>query len=271
MNANPYYSLASYAYNHRAQIKRGVGTAWKAGKTIAKFVQSHHSRKRKRGAKFSMRRIGNPKGSSTCKSREGLSYSDTPQDRTLIVMDVVSRLPHSPDDNINARSRNVVNISGFKYCFHVRNNFRIPLSYHFAVCVDKKHGNEPYINNFFRAPGEGNNRSQNFSDQLSGLDMKCQPINTDRYIVLRHERYTIPGAEQSMTYNANGRNNFMTIEKYVKVNRQIRFEGHGDDTSQTRILIFIWTSQIDAISGDPGVQDVMRQHVNTQTYFREVK
>ena len=274
---HPYLQAAYMAYNNRmkvAMVGRYAGRkAYKAygsaSRRMAKFKRKVVSRKK--SARHSMRRIANPIGTSTCKSREGIAYVDTPASRQLVTFDIVSKIPKDGDDNLNARQRNAVNLSGFKYCIHVRNNEKRPMTFHFAVCVDKRHGGSNYTDDFFRSQGEGNRRSTNFSNVLSGMDMKCCPINTDRYIVLRHSRLNIGPADADNEYNATGPKNYLTLERYMRVKRQIRYDGAADSSAQTRILCFVWADLIDAAPDSSGVADAMHMHVNLQTYFRDIK
>ena len=63
----------------------------------------------------------------------------------------------------------------------------------------------------------------------------------------------------------------MTHERYMKINRQIRYDRAAATGAQTKILCFIWSSQINAAAGQIGVEDVIDLHVTLQTYFRLVK
>ncbi|AXH74923.1 MAG: capsid protein [Pythorivirus pauaes] len=274
---HPYLQAAYMAYKNRRVIaKVGRYTRRRTAKAFigAKRRVARWSStvaKRRRGARHSMRRIANPIGTSTCKSREGIAYVDTPASRQLVVFDILTRIPRDGDDNLNARSRNAVNLSGFKYCMHVRNNRKAPLSLHFAVCVDKR-GVNAYTEDFFRAQGEFNRRASNFSNNLSGMDMKCSAINTDRYIVLRHSRFNVaPSHTISNVYNVNSPNNWITLERYMPVKRQVRYDGAAEDSAETKILCFVWADYMDAEPGSGPLADSIDLRLNLQTYFRDVK
>merc|ERR1712127_655451 len=120
-----------------------------------------------------------------------------------------------------------------------------PMTLHFAVCVDKRKENA-YTEDFFRAQGEFNRRATNFSNELSGMDMKCSAINTDRYIVLRHSRFNIAPANNVNQYSNSSPNNWITLERYMTVKRQVRYDGAAEDSAETKILCFVWADYIDA-------------------------
>lgn len=250
-----------YAYDNRANIQK-----W-AKRQAAKTIQVAW-RKKQHKAKFSTERVGNPQDTDTSKRYQGLQTEFTlRQGRTLGIENVVSTIPHTSVQHINHRDRHMVNLNGFKYCIHLRNNINRPIVFHLAICVDKKHAGEGYGQDFFRDPGDGNKRTKDFDISLTGMQMKCLNINTDRYIVLRHERHTLPPAEVVDTYNKQNPPNYLTLERYQRIKRQIRYD---NNEPQTRILIFFWTSPMDVVSGTAAALGEFNMAMNVVTYFKDV-
>jgi hypothetical protein len=78
---------------------------------------------------------------------------------------------------------------------------------------------------FFRASSES--RSQDFGRQLTGSQFRCLPINTDKYVILKHKRFRIGGMSRGWgAGNTKNRSlsgsNYMNFFTYVKLNRQLR-------------------------------------------------
>jgi hypothetical protein len=141
--------------------------------------------------------------------------------------------------SLNERSRDIIYLAGIKLCLQFTNISSDDLYLNVALVSTKSRG-ELNTTDFFRCY-DGTARQIDFdSGTLSAMDRHCLPINSDEINVHWHER-------QFLKFNSNGsatspkdRVKTSSIEKYIPIKRQIRFEGSGTD-SETRFYLCHWT------------------------------
>lgn len=181
-------------------------------------------------------------------------------------------------DNFNQRQRDIVNLRGVKICFWVRNNIPngIPLYFNWALITPKADNLATIPNtDFFRDTGIGTDRTKNFAATQDWLDGWCSPINTDKYRVHTHKRLRIAGVFNSndagpSTTNAKinvGQNGEVMIEKYIKINRQIRFSGTNEFPVGPEMFM-VWWCQGSGL-GTSGAKGFYQYR--TVMYFKEPK
>ena len=177
------------------------------------------------------RRVGERIGSTSSKTRL-LEGTDTIDTKTLNDGLRLLSLPKTSTNNeavLNDRLRNVVDFRGVKVCFHTRVNTKgasfdgDKLFFNWAIISPKAESNELAsidTGEFFR--GQDGARFTSFiGTTLTGLDLHCLGINTDKYIVHRHRRLTM-GPWESPNGLAE-----KYFETYVPVKRQIRYNATG--------------------------------------------
>lgn len=174
----------------------------------------------------------------------------------------------------NTRNSNTIKLSGWKICFNFRNNVETPILCNFAIIAPK----EPAVslsNEFFRRPGAAD-RGVNFIDSThTGLTQHCYPINTDRFRILRHWRFTLAGnldssAPVGIPYSS-AKASYRRFEFYLKLNRQLRFENEAATYPiDERIWIVHWANKM----GEPAMMTTNVGMYATDdlicTYFRDV-
>lgn len=130
--------------------------------------------------------------------------------------------------SLGYRMRDVVYLSGIKVCVNVVNNHPTSnwLYFNLALVSAKNRGSVD-SSDWFRGY-QGDARSVDFtSGTLTSLDRHCLPINTDEWVVHTHERrlITFGGTEDESQGKKVAK--VWQYEKYIPINRQIRFEGDG--------------------------------------------
>jgi len=181
----------------------------------------------------------------------------------------LAAIPHSTSNNINTRQRNMLNLRGFKVCMEVQNDLDTPIYFNWAVVCPKQSGSID-ATKWFR--GTSSNRVVGFnSGTLNGLEYNCRPLNSDAMHILCHKRYKIIPGLASSTTESNSGNSHITIQKYIKYNRVVKFTDNADNEPENGnpVLVF-WCSEF--LSGNSATAttaiSVSRQFT---TYFREVK
>lgn len=231
--------------------------AYNTGRAFAPYAKTaikyFNSRKRKKVQNFKKRArvrrsLGRPVGFSTAKRNDEQTGSTlTMLTKTLYSKGLIAiNKDSSADDAINSRMRDIVNMRGVKICFWVRSldiTDRKPLFFNWAIIVPKQQDTVAPTNDsvgdseFFR--GNGADRAQDFSTLLTFLDLKCLPINTDRYMVLRHRRLNIASATSSGD-PVNNQNGEQFIEHYIPIKRQLIFDGAIGTLQPKKQMYMVW-------------------------------
>lgn len=248
--------LAGVAYRNRGTLKSGYKRARMAIKT----------RQAKR-ARFSTRNVGEPVGTSTSKRFTSKDTTSVAKDSRTLYSEELTIIPHSSNNVIDNRQRNIVNLRGFKICMEFLNNIGQTQYFHVAIVSPKNSNSTVETTDFFR--GTGSSRAVDFGQALSSLDFHCRGINTDKYTVLMHKRYRIQGNSNSTYVDRSGRN-YMNMMMYKKIKRQLRFEQTADNSPISgRIFLVYWSdlfATADGTAPTTGAYAVGERHI---AYFKE--
>lgn len=190
------------------------------------------------------------------------------------------------DDGLNTideRQRQQIIISGFSIKWSFNNRAAGPIFFNIAV-VNPKNQNTPTMSTdgFFR--DYNLSRDVNFSTSLSGLEMHSLPISTDKFRVLAHKRFIIPGASEIVTLmpttatppattsviNASGPNNIHCGKLWVPLRKAIKFNDDADDNCESKVFCVFWFSGTTAAKTDPVIQNQVIGAVHATTFFTEV-
>jgi len=143
-----------------------------------------------------------------------------------------------------------------------------------AIIAPKENNNKlpddpsAFETDFFGARGgNGTNRAIDFSNALNSNQFRCAPINTDKWVVLRHYRMKlgVPAVNGAPAFHK-------TLDTYVKVNRQIQFSSDGEDASvQNPIYMVFWADDVMAIGGASGRPNAYACTIQPFVYFRDPK
>lgn len=189
--------------------------------------------------------FGHPVGSDTTKRWQAVNVAGANRaNRTLYSVDLVN-IPLGVDNQINLRQRGIINCRGISIYMNMRNNQEDAMYANVAVIVPRFQQNLASVDpvDFFR--GNQSQRGVDFNVGLSGLEMHMLPINQDKYHVLFHRRLTLAprGPVVSDFSVGNSLANYRTIKKYIKVNRQLRYD--GDAITSGRIQLVYWFADFD--------------------------
>lgn len=255
-------------------------TAYRAASVMARAYRNYRGRKARR-AKASVRtKIGERVGKSTAKKHVIDNTGGNSCDTRKLYARPLIEITHNPNNDIDDRQRNIINLRGLKLCLYMQNNTgNSTLFVNVAVIWDKKGNQEigSYANttvpDFFRQHQGGAARSQDFGVALSALEFHCLPINTDRFGVLMHKRFKLaPTAAQSTGQKSPNLSSFRTIMKYVKIKRQLRFQNTNISIPESgQLYVVHWCDAIGTSFGGGGLANAMTTQEYHVAYFREPK
>lgn len=234
----------------------------------ATLVSPRSSRKRAREA---LQHVGDPVGLGTCKRAVTQSEwsNNALGSRAIYWKDITGNLKKTDASHIDAidrRSRDLLNLRGFKIRYTVTNRITAPLIINIAV-VNPNHGTDITATDFFR--GYGSTRAEDFSTGLNGGAMCFSPINKDKYNVVKHWKIKLKANDRGAgEFIERSHNNYKCGQLYLKVNRQLRFIG-GSDNVETPLLLVYWADNPFAQATDISVADAWRYNFETIAYFKE--
>lgn len=126
-----------------------------------------------------------------------------------------------------------------------------------------------FNSNFFRHYGQNAAASRNvsFTDPNTDYERHILPINVDKWNVIMNKRFKL--CELSRTAEQSGvRTNYgkswKTFEKYIKVNRQIRYDGN---VARPPVYLVMWFGHQGHKSG--GTSPCVTIEGTGVTYYRE--
>lgn len=149
---------------------------------------------------------------------------------------------------VNQRQRNVLNIQGIQILAEIKNRSADPLLLNIAVIASKgTSGIE--VADFFR--DQALDRACDFSSALSSIELHHLPINTDKYIVLRHKRYTLqPGATGGTNIITNHGQSWMTLDWWLPFKRQVRYDSSSANNPEDgNVTLVWWADKFESASG----------------------
>lgn len=138
------------------------------------------------------------------------------------------------NDAINKRNRDLVVHKGSKICFDIKNRLKVPIYFNWAVVIPKAATTVSNSNILRGARGE---RDLLLDNSRTYMDLKCNPINTDLYKVVRHRKMTIlPDSDKGT--NINEGRDYVFMEEYIKTNRKLYFD--GDTATPLQNMFMVW-------------------------------
>jgi len=126
------------------------------------------------------------------------------------------------DETINKRNRDTINYKGTKICFMAKNILRLPIFLNWAIVVPKT-GTVSSLD--FLRDGS-NERDMPVNNTATFMDLRCAPINSDRYRILMHKKHTIlPDSDKIVGNPQSEGRDLKVIEEYIPLKRQVFFDG----------------------------------------------
>lgn len=224
----------------------------KAASTIQKAWRNRHK---------GLDSMGHPPGSGTAKTNTGTQNTALTATRTLNAEPLLNL---ARGDNLNARERDVIDLRGFKVCMQMQNlRTAAPMYVNVAVISSKFNPTQvPISTDFFR--GEDTTRGVDFNNNLQSTEFGCLPINTDKYFIQTHRRFTLaPFNRDQVDYGSK--------QFYVPIKRQIRYDTSGSGSQNRQFYLVWWCDTLLATAGTTPVTAAMNFQWKAVTYFREPK
>lgn len=260
--------LASTAYSNRRYFR----PAYNATRLAANLVRSKARAKliTSKRTKFGTSNVGQPVGVDNGKHHQSLNTNPTSKStRTLYDRGLFSGIVRG--QNLNNRERNIIDVRGVRVCMELHNTSTSHLLFNIAVISPKAAADAIAITstNFFRSEDNTDSRGDDFADALTSNEFHCLPINTDLYTVLKHQRMVLaPAPGDATTFQSNTRDNYTTLQFWVPIKRQIRYENSTGEPVDGNCFVVYWADQAMKAGGTTAVPsyEVTERFL---TYFRE--
>lgn len=228
----------------------------------------------RRNVKFE--RLGRPLSrGGTARLASNTTTAD-PDEADLITIGKFAAMINRDGEAPNSRNRDLVNMAAIKNTMIIRNRYTTPLIVNVAYIIsrDSQSTNVPDANFFRDDDAVGTDRGTDFANTLAAVDLGYLPINVDRYDVLKRHTFILGphgSVSQSGTPPADRFNdaipNWKSLQDYIKVNRQVRFDHLGDPRND--IYCVMWAVRIDYTGSTP-VTDIVDYQSRRDVYFHNV-
>lgn len=253
------YGVASHVYRNRKRYKRAFSMAGRLAKR-AKHVR------------FSAKNIGFTPGSSSSQVHRTTDTGGVNEASRTLYQHGLLDIPQGTD--VGSRQRELAYVSGVRICGEIRNTHAGPLYVNVAVLSPRAGASSIETSDFFRAQGANNNQSNravNFSVALTSLDFKCLPINTDRYVVLKHKRMRLNEVDNSASasFDSNSGRNYMNIDWWIPLKRQFRWQSAQALNPESGACFLVYWYDKWGSNGGAAASTCARVSWNTKAYFKD--
>lgn len=209
---------------------------------------------------FSKAAIGEPVGSSYCKSFATFgTASIASRSLTQLSLTGVAR-----GTAINQRLSDAINIRGFNIRALFRSNNTLVLNMAVVAVKDPDASGSVTVSDFFRSAGLNGLRSVDFADALSPVEFHMLPLNSDKFTVLKHDRWNMYPTGSGVSEYLKG------IDWYVPLNRQVAYDDATTSSCKDAIHIIWWCDQPTAAPASAPVAAQCNVQVMATTHFKEV-
>ena len=232
------------------QDAKWLGRQMGKGLRRARKTKTRRSNKRRKTAYTP---VGEPMKDIHMKREQVIAIDTTTlATRTLYTQNLTQTGFGTAEDD---RSRHLINCKGIQIAFHFNNKLSTPVFLNCAVIAPKHGTSSVGTTDFFR--GTDGTRGMDFDNANNALEHHYTPINTDKYVVIRHGRYQL-GSERDRAgeYNADtGNGNWLSRKMWIPVNRQLRYEDTGTTSCSTPIFFAYWADNMDAAGAATPIAD----------------
>jgi len=231
---------------------------------------------RRRNPNLGRKKIGEQLNISNCKLCTTATWGGAYPSRALQsqkINDVPKATAMATDKEHSTRRGDVIKLCGIKINMMIRNSISAPCCVHVAI-LQPKRGTGFTTNNFFRDNGTASTvgRGRLFSTALTGMEFCHLGLNTDKLVVLIHKRFDLGAEQLNASYSITNKPNYAKWKKYIKVNKQQRFDSDAIDHDEMLPLYIVhWMDRYDTVAFDAQVPDSYDIHGDAQVYFREVR
>lgn len=169
------------------------------------------------------------------------------------------------------RLRDLINVRGIKLYLEFQAAAADRKMYISMAAVVNKQSDEIIGDDFFRSNSEVRALPFN-SAEFSGMDRHTRAINTDQYAVLWHKKFMLNTSGNAFVQNPN-LSAQKTLTKYIKVNRQFRFEqADNTDKAINPIYLVFWIDRFDTPKEvTTPITNAITLQMRQVIYFRNTK
>ncbi len=152
---------------------------------------------------------------------------------------------------IDQRERDIVNLKGWKTRFHVHSTYAVPITMRFAFISPRQTlGANPTEQAIGLLRGYGPNRSVNLGLGNTGQTNCINPINDDLYMVMYQSKMEIGPTAGATGYTGGVQENWHSLEKWIPLNKQLRYFAQTEGKSETPIYLVFWFDSKIRAAGD---------------------
>jgi len=218
------------------------------------------------------KKIGFPPGTGTALKRETIDdWAGASIDPRVLTQDELTLIPEkvAATTDISRRERAMINCLGFSMRIHLRNtDASNEVTVRLAV-VSPTDKNEINVNGFFR--GYGTTRATDFVTGLDSHRYIDTPINTDNFSILWSTKVRL-GPDNDLAGAINyTRNidNYCIINKYVKLNRQLRYDGPLSSDCADKVFLLMWYDGTSSVAASPVNAGTVKYQRYAITYWKD--
>lgn len=150
--------------------------------------------------------------------------------------------------DIDKRNEDDIQIAGYRIKGEIGNINAGALYVNVALVSHRDSGNT-LTHEFFRH--DGTVRSVDFGTALSAIEIAGNPLNTDKFAVLKHRRYRLNGNPVTAGYSEGSGKSYMDIDWYQPINRNIQYDTSASTNvdASSNIYLLYWMDLWGATAG----------------------
>lgn len=193
--------------------------------------------------------IGKARRIRTARKTEVFKDYLTPSTRTLYD---ASLTDIARGTGIDQRTEDDIKVGGYRIKAEVQNLQPGPLYVNIAVVHHRDTANA-LTHEFFRH--DGSVRAIDFSSALSSLELHGNPLNTDKFAILKHRRYLlncfVNNPIGSGPIGEGSGKSYMNIDWYIPIGRNLTFDNNNATAidAQSNIFLIWWVDDYLAAAG----------------------
>lgn len=240
------YAAAELAKPENAALAANLfAEAGKAAHGMYSSYKNKPRRGRQKKRKIGAADLGQPAGFNEARRTDRQVGVTAWQNKTMQTEALIKVEKNvAADEAINKRNRDTIHHKGCKICFSVKNILKVPVMFNWAVVIPKANNTVSPID-ILR--GNGTERDTTLNNALTFMDLRCLPINTDRYKVVKHKKLLILPDSDKSAVQSEGRD-FRMIEEYIKTDRQLFFDGSTATPLQNMWMVW-WCDYYNSPTG----------------------
>lgn len=200
-----------------------------------------------------------------------VAASKTNLNSRVLYHQLLTVIPHSGSNQINGRTRNVVDVTGFHLSLSFVNQASdTPLWLNVAVIQNKQDGTTaaPALTDFFRGTGLG--RGTDFSTALNSHQFHYSHINSDLYVIMRHNRYELNSSTLGATYHERTGRNYVNLEWWVPFGKVLAFDSDIDTSPvDGNVFLVYWYDEMLANPTSASLVGLMVTSARLVVHFKD--